>query len=202
METDFAMPLSKEHKARTRARIVDSARRLFKTRGYDGVGIDAIMADAGLTRGGFYAHFDSKEALFVEAVGEIVLAAGLRHHETEGTAEPAGWRQHIVDYYLSKEHRDHENGGCPMAALSAYVARTGDDVREVYTDVVRDLAAALGERMPDGHPEPDKAAMATIAQCVGAMLIARAVNDEAIADRMFDASRWATRKIARVGVSD
>lgn len=196
------MPLSKEHKARTRARIVDSARRLFKTRGYDGVGIDAIMADAGLTRGGFYAHFDSKEALFVEAVGEIVMAAGLRHYEEEAAPEPADWRQHVVDYYLSTEHRDHESGGCPMAALSAYVARAGADVRDVYTDVVRDLAGALQERMPDGHPEREKAAMATIAQCVGAMLIARAVNDEAFADRMFEASRWATREIAGVRASD
>ena len=195
------MPLSKEHKARTRARIVESARRLFKSRGYDGVGIDAIMADAGLTRGGFYAHFDSKEALFAEAVGEIVLAAGLRRHEKEGAKEPAGWRQQVLDHYLSKEHRDHENGGCPMAALSAHVARTGDHVRGVYTDVVRDLAAALADRMPSDHPERDKAALATIAQCVGAMVVARAVNDEAVAETMFEASRWATREIARADAS-
>ena len=191
------MPLSKEHKARTRARIIDSARRLFKTHGYDGVGIDAIMADAGLTRGGFYAHFDSKETLFAEAVGEIVMAAGLRRYQDGTEPEPADWRQHVVDYYLSTEHRDHESGGCPMAALSAYVAHAGEEVRSVYTDVVRDLAEALGTRMPDGHPEPDNAAMATIAQCVGAMLIARAVNDDSLADRMFDASRWATREIAQ-----
>lgn len=190
------MPLSKDHKARTRARIVDSARHLFKTRGYERVGIDAIMADAGLTRGGFYAHFSSKEDLFAEAVGEVVMKAGLEHHRNEGAPEPEDWRQQVVDYYLSRDHRDHRNGGCPMAALSADVAHTARPVREVYTNVFLDLVDALAERMPPNNPNPRETALATVAQCVGSMVIARAVASEDLADEIFAAGRAATRRIA------
>ena len=190
------MPLTKEHKAETRKKIVDGARRLFKTRGYDRVSIDDIMADAGLTRGGFYAHFSSKEDLFREAVGEIVLATGLRQHERTGTKEPDGWRQGVIDWYLSTEHRDHPNGGCPMAALSAQVARAGTAARDTYTEVLKDLVDAIAQRLPDEHPGAERAALATVAECVGAMVIARAVNDDSVAQQAFEAGRWATRRLA------
>lgn len=190
------MPLSKEHKNETRRRIVESARRHFKNEGYDAVTIDTIMADAGLTRGGFYAHFSSKDDLFNEVVGEIVFAAILRKHEDAGKKEPSAWRQQTVDFYLSKEHRDSVSGGCPMAGLSSDVAKSNNVIRETYTEIVADLTDALADRIELKGKDKRKAALATLATCVGAMVIARAVNDEDLADEFFDAGRWATRKIA------
>jgi len=190
------VPLSKEHKRETRRRIVESARRLFKTEGYDGVTIDAIMADADLTRGGFYAHFSSKDDLFNEVVGEIVFAAILRKHEETGSKEPASWRQQTVDFYLSKEHRDSASGGCPMAGLSNDVAKSNETIRTTYTEIVADLADALADRIDLKGREKRKAALATVATCVGAMAIARAVSDEDLVDELFEAGRWATRRMA------
>ncbi|MCG8692222.1 MAG: hypothetical protein MI806_13525, partial [Minwuiales bacterium] len=88
------------------------------------------------------------------------------------------------------------NGGCPMAALSADVAHTAGPVREVYTDVFLDLVDALAERMPPDNANPREAALATVAQCVGSMVIARAVASEDLADEVFAAGRAATRRIA------
>lgn len=190
------MPLSKQHKEETRRRIVESARHLFKTEGYDAVTIDAIMAEAGLTRGGFYAHFSSKDDLFNEVIGEIVFASILRQHEEAGSKEPASWRQQTVDFYLSKDHRDSALGGCPMAGLSNDVAKSNETIRATYTEIVADLADALADRIDLRGKDKRKAALATVATCVGAMAIARAVNDESLVDELFDAGRWATRRVA------
>src|SRR5215213_10079075 len=108
----------KEHKDITRRRIIDAASKRFKQDGFDGAGVATLMADAGLTNGAFYAHFDSKEDLVANA-----LAEQLREQRERFRAQPV---QQIVRGYLSVEHRDDPEGGCPSAALLDEIARSTD----------------------------------------------------------------------------
>ncbi len=173
------MSYSPEHKQRTRQRIVDSARQLFRRRGMNGVGIDEIMADAALTRGGFYAHFPSKDALFMES-----LAGG------EISGDGTGDLVDIIDTYLSDGHRDHPEIGCPLPSLSADAARATPEIRSRFTKVVKGLVAMVMRGAGRSGGDASKyAAYATVAQLVGAVVLARAVNDPRISDDILAACR-------------
>ena len=189
------MRRSRAEKAKTHARIIDAADRLFRARGYDAVRIDDIMSAIGMTRGGFYAHFDSKEDLLKTVVGRIFFANYPRD-AASAAADMSESRQHVVDRYLSAGHRDYEGGGCPMASLAGRVAISSETVREAQDTVIRDLVAELSRQMPAGHRSPDMAATATVAQCIGALVLSRATTDPDLSDRFLAAGRWATRRLA------
>ncbi len=141
------MPLSKEHKAQTRERIVRSAGRLFRRAGFEAAGIDAVMADAGLTRGGFYAHFASKEDLFAN-----VVAADhglIRMLAARGAATPALWRRQTLKLladYLHPDHLEEVALGCSFAALTADAGRGSPAVRAAYGRAFDELVAQLLRR--------------------------------------------------------
>ncbi len=134
----------KEHKQATRRRIIEAAGRRLKRDGIDGSGVATLMADAGLTNGAFYAHFDSKEDLVASTVTDQ-LREQRERYSTQSLEE-------IVRGYLSPQHRDDTEGGCPSAALLDEIARSSDAVKRAYTDgqlaIIDDAAARLAPDDP------------------------------------------------------
>ena len=191
------MGYSAEHKAKTKERVVESAARLFRRYGYNGVGIDDIMAAANLTRGGFYAHFRSKEDLFAATLAaDLVLARQLRASgEPDGGSAPPAVRT-LIDFYLDGGNRKRIPNLCPLVSLSADVGRSGEAARAAYTAALRSMIDEL-TRCIDAAPADARArALTTLALCVGAVGLAQAVNDDQLAEALLDACR--TRALAEV----
>jgi TetR/AcrR family transcriptional regulator, transcriptional repressor for nem operon len=170
----------KEHKQATRRRIIDTAGRRFKRDGIDGSGIATLMADAGLTNGAFYAHFASKEDLVASA-----LAEQLRDQRESFSALPpgrAGVEQYVRDY-LSVQHRDNPDDGCPSAALLDEIGRCTETTKQAYTDgvlaVIDDVAARLA---PDDPPSARVTTLSVFAMMVGTLQLSRALADRHLAD--------------------
>lgn len=189
------MPLTPEHKQRTRMRIVEAARRLFNKRGFETVPIDDIMAEAGLTRGGFYNHFRAKEELYAEALNAFADSAR-EAVETSPRRGPELARAFIRNY-LSKRHLRRVENQCPLIALSSDVARAGAPVRTAYEGILRNLVGMFEESAPDhdGLNSRDRS-LATAALCVGAMVLARTVEDKALAGAICAASEKLAEKTA------
>lgn len=174
------MRVTREKAIENRERILASAARLFREKGFDGVGVDAIMEDAGLTHGGFYRHFRSKEDLAAEAV-----ASGFAVNAAEQKA--CATFAELVATYLSPAHRDDPGGGCALAALGSDIARQGPKVRRCMTDHVRQSVERLaGRRASAGRRQQ---ALASLSGLVGALVLARAVDDPALSDEILAAAR-------------
>ncbi len=186
------MRYPREHKAATRRRILSAAARLFRERGYDGVGVDAIMSEVGLTAGGFYAHFDSKETLFSEAI-----ATALAEGKSASASGLAGMDplQAMIKSYLSRTHRDQIASGCPLPALTPDVARSGEATRESYEQQFLRYLAAIEAMLPEDAEHKRETALAVAAQLIGGLMIARAVKDEKLSDQILKASRQAATKV-------
>jgi len=180
------MSYTPEHKRRTRKRIVESASRLFKRDGFENTGIDAIMADAGLTRGGFYAHFSSKEELFAEAIRPPGFYDGDALAKLEGRDK----LRRIIEVYLSRGHRDHPGTGCALPALAGDVARTQGAPRKRYTRMATGLARIIEKALniPD-KAKAEKTAFATLALMIGGLSLARAMGSGRVSDRVLAACR-------------
>lgn len=176
------MPYSPEHKIETRKRIVASARKLFNRRGFTEVSIDEIMADAGLTRGGFYNHFAAKEELYAEAVGEI-LKCDPEQWKVAGVdvgARPAMLARQIISAYLSDRHLEDIDSACPLIALPSDVARGGEGVKRAYREVLEGMIG-LFQASQEGEADARQRAVAIATLCIGGMVMARAVDDENLA---------------------
>lgn len=188
------MPYPSDHKAKTRAKIVTSARSLFNRRGFEQVTIDEIMANAGLTRGAFYHHFGSKDALFAEAVASIAQCSPFsREAARRGPLDDAEKAHLFVDLYLAEEMLSNVAEQCPLYALPSDVARAGRAVRAEYTIVLERLLRVL--RAGCGDAEVERRAFATLALCVGAMVLARTTQDAAIARRVRSSAREAAHEL-------
>lgn len=141
------MPYRPEHKSETRARIVEAARVLFNRHGYDNVTIEMVMQAAALTRGGFYHHFRSKEALFAAAVSSFLMGRGARWRAEAGVDPVAPVLEdaaNMLRSYLSPEHLGDLEGQCPMIALPSDVGRAAPAVREAYGVPLNLLTWAVG----------------------------------------------------------
>ena len=172
------MPYPAEHKAQTRAKIVESARVMFNRHGFDQVSIDDIMKEAGLTRGGFYYHFDSKQELYAEAVRSFTSCNPFaRELATTKQKDPRKLAKRLVELYLSDEVLEDVDQHCPLIAVPSDVARAGLKPRAAYTQVVQNMLhvfrAAFGER----DREADRKALVMVNLCVGGMVIARTTDD-------------------------
>jgi TetR/AcrR family transcriptional regulator, transcriptional repressor for nem operon len=169
----------KDHKQATRRRIIEAAGRRLKRDGIDGSGVATLMADAGLTNGAFYAHFDSKEDLVASAVADQ-LRAQRETYRTQSLEE-------IVRGYLSPEHRDDTEGGCPSAALLDEIVRSSDAVKRAYTDgqlaIIDDAAARLA---PDDPQSARVRILSVFALMVGTLQVSRAVADRRLADEVLE----------------
>jgi TetR/AcrR family transcriptional repressor of nem operon len=190
------MRYPKEHKARTRQKIVETAARAFREKGLEGVGVADLMASAGLTHGGFYAHFDSKEAL-VEAACRHGVAATIETLDFRARQAPPGeGLRTIVRTYLSRSHRDDAARGCIMPSLAGEIARRAPETRKAFTDQLRAFATVIARQLA----EPDAAArerraLAIAAGLVGAIALARSVDDPALSDAILEAARGAALEI-------
>ena len=181
------MKVSREKAAENRARILAEASRLFRERGLAGVGVDALTGAAGLTHGSLYSQFGSKERLVAEALAQALESSG---DKTRKELAAGGSLATVVARYLSPSHRDAPGGGCALAAIGPEAARQGGAVRQAFTRGVRGFAARLAAVMParGGDQPPEDAALATVAALVGALILARAVDDPELSDRILAAS--------------
>jgi TetR/AcrR family transcriptional repressor of nem operon len=175
---------AREHKQATRRRIIKAAGRRFKRDGIDGSGVATLMSDAGLTNGAFYAHFTSKEDLVAAAVGDQVRT------QSKGIdALPPGRAgvEQIVRAYLSPEHRDSPEDGCPSAALLDEIGRSTDATKQAYTDgvlaFIDDIAARLA---PHDPPSARARALSVYALLVGTLQLSRALADRQLADEVLE----------------
>jgi TetR/AcrR family transcriptional regulator, transcriptional repressor for nem operon len=175
--------VSKEKAAENRERILTAAARLFRERGVSGIGVDALLDAAGLTHGSLYSHFGSKDGLMDMALSDGFArvqknAAGIKSLESAVTA------------YVSAAHRDNPGSGCFMAALGCEIPRQSKKVRTTFTGIVRRNMARIAALMSArGEQAREDQALATMATMVGAIVLARAVNDRDFSDRILAANR-------------
>lgn len=176
-----------DHKDQTRQRILDAAGRMFRTDGYVASGVAKVMRATGLTVGGFYAHFASKEALLSEvlarslAATQNVLLTGLEG--VEGTA----FIREVARRYLSRAHRDMAADGCALPSLAAEISRQGEETREAFEDHFETLIDAFEPHMPQqsqARLTRRDQAIALAALMVGAIIFARAVKTKELSDRI------------------
>jgi TetR/AcrR family transcriptional regulator, transcriptional repressor for nem operon len=183
------MRVSREKAAENRERIIDAAGALFRTKGFGGIGVADIMKAADLTHGGFYGHFASKDDLVAQASQRAMARAAVNWGNVVADA-PAKPYAALLKHYLSPRHRDDPGKGCAFAALSADAARSGAAVRKAFADGLQPLVDILAKAVPG----PSKAArrrkaLATMAQLVGALTLARTVDDPALSDEILEAAR-------------
>jgi AcrR family transcriptional regulator len=182
------------HREATRERILDSAARLFRSDGYDKASIDDIMAGAGLTRGGFYLHFRSKEDLFAAYVGrELDFGRQLRMAMERRPEAPRTGAGEALDFYLTPGNRRRVAKGCTIVSNAADVARSSPRARRAFTRAFEEMRGEFREVAAES-PEPDAAALAAIATCVGGVVLARALADEALIGQLLDACRDAVAR--------
>jgi TetR/AcrR family transcriptional repressor of nem operon len=184
------MPYSPKHKQETRERIVNSARRLFNRKGFSEVTIDEIMKHAGLTRGGFYKHFNTKEQLYALAIRQFLCMEApevWQRKHVDLCADGQALARMIVNAYLSREHFDDRDGSCPMVALPSDVARSGKAVKAAFRQVLDKVIEVFAANLTE--PEARQRSLALVAMCVGAMVVARAVDDPKLGDGFRDAAR-------------
>ncbi|HEY3948709.1 TetR/AcrR family transcriptional regulator [Phenylobacterium sp.] len=188
------MPYAPGHRAQTRTRIVRSAQRLFNQHGFQGVSIDQIMADARLTRGGFYRHFSSKSDLYAEAMDCFFTnpECGNRWEGVEVDPAQGPIGPQIVRAYLSRQHFQDVQDSCPMVALPSDVARSDGNVRRAYETALEAMIAHLQTDAAAATGRPTRAeALAIAALCIGGMVVARASENVAIADEVREAAKAA-----------
>jgi TetR/AcrR family transcriptional regulator, transcriptional repressor for nem operon len=176
------MKVSRQQVQQNRQRILQAAARLFRERGLGAVSVAEVMQAAGLTHGGFYGHFESKDALIREA---------LAHHR------PVRWRKRAdegatadyIDAYLSTDHRDDPGGGCPVAGLSSAAANASADVRATLTQTIQHEFERFGAAAPGTAAQRRRAAIATYAAMVGAVVLSRIVDDRQLSKEILAATR-------------
>jgi TetR/AcrR family transcriptional repressor of nem operon len=178
------------HKERTRREIVDVATTTLRSEGIDGARVSDVMRDAGLTHGGFYVHFGSKDELVAEACATGVVAARESIVAVASRARREDHARAVLDAYLTGARRD--TAGCTLATLGGEIARQPRKVRARFT---RELASSLEAIAPlmDGMDDERRVdqVLAMVASMVGAMMLARAVSDRALSDRILDVGRRA-----------
>ena len=181
---------SQKDKEKTHAVIVEIAARKMRESGTEGPGVAEIMKAAGLTHGGFYKHFDSRDDLVAEAVEAAVEQGREGIAEViDGAADPLAA---FVDWYLSSTHRDEPGGGCAVVAFGADAARADERVRATYTGQVERYIAQMEELLGEGE-DVRRRAIAAVSEMVGALLIARAVGDEGLSEEILAAGRASAR---------
>lgn len=179
-----------EHKQRTRERLLKETAKAIRREGPHRVGVAAVMAEAGLTHGGFYAHFKSREEMIAEGVTEMFREGRARLEESLKDRPPAEALRDYIGFYLSPAHRDARSSGCPLPFLSADAPRLPQAARARFAEGVQALEARLAEQMEAlGRPDPGADAGSLLAEMVGALALARAEPDKGRADEMLRRSR-------------
>jgi TetR/AcrR family transcriptional repressor of nem operon len=171
-----SMKVTREQAAENRERILETAARLFREHGFDGIGVADLMQSAGLTHGGFYGQFASKEDLAAKAC-ERALAQSAARIERVIAEHPRNTLQAVAASYLSARHRDQPGEGCAFVALGAEAPRHSSAVRKVFAEALRLRVEKLMRLVPGAPAARRRKALATMASLVGAQVLARAVDD-------------------------
>jgi TetR/AcrR family transcriptional repressor of nem operon len=186
------MRYSREHKLETHARIVKRASVRLREKGAHGIGVADLMKDAGLTHGGFYAHFDSREALVIEAFAHAMDRSTERWRKLGEATAPEKRLATIVESYLTPVHRDDPGHGCAVPTLSAEIARESPKTRKAFATKLEQMIDVMAAQIPDAAPKAArKQAMAVIATMMGTMVLARVAGTGEFSEEILAAGREA-----------
>ena len=193
------MRYAEDHKQATRAKVLTAAARVIRQNGPDRVAVAGVMAEVGLTHGGFYAHFASKDDMLAQAIQQMFIESSEAWEaisEDQPAAEALG---RYFDFYLSPAHRDGRDRGCPLPALSADLPRLSEQSRDVYGRGVARQTAFLARKLEAaGRRDAATLAASVLSELVGAVALARAVADPAQSGAILEAARVSIR--GRAGV--
>ena len=188
------MRVSRIQAAENRETVISVASRLFRERGFDGIGLKDLMKGAGLTQGAFYKQFASKEDLAAQASRRALESASRRWSAAAATnpQDPLGA---VIAFYLSMAHRGERMDGCPVVALGSDAARQGADVKASFEAGIRAHLEILGRLIAETDGEtPNGKAMAILSTMVGAVTLSRVVNDPDLAQAILDAAAQQVRE--------
>ena len=176
---------SPSRKEATHDRIVEAAARAVRRSGYSGVGVAEIMKEAGLTHGGFYAHFESREGMLAEATDRAGAHGMARLARAAAAAPPDKALEAMLRAYLSSEHVESAESGCAVAALGSEMPRQAPKLRRVVTRRVKEMIDLFARHSPDwGRPGAHERALVSFATVLGALVLARAVDDRKLSDEL------------------
>jgi TetR/AcrR family transcriptional regulator, transcriptional repressor for nem operon len=186
------MRYSREHKQETHARIVKKASIRLREKGAHGIGVADLMKEAGLTHGGFYAHFDSREALVIEAFNYAMDGATERWRKMAEQTPPDKRLVTIIDSYLTPIHRDDPGHGCAVPTLGAEIARESLKTRKAFAAKLEQMIDMLADQVPDvPRKAARKQAMATLATMMGTLVLSRIAGSGEFSDEILGAGREA-----------
>lgn len=184
------MPISKDtnraaEKQATRQRIVEAAARAIRRSGYDGPSVAEIMKEAGLTHGAFYAHFPSREALLAAAADRAGAEVVMQSAQVAASVPQEQALNALIAAYLSAEHVQAAEISCPVATLGSELPRQAPEVRAAATRRIKEMVDLVARQLPDwGTPQAHQEALATVCTMVGGLLLARAVDDKDLSERI------------------
>jgi TetR/AcrR family transcriptional repressor of nem operon len=179
------MRVSKAQQEKNREHVIAAAAKLLRERGIEGIGVDALAKAAGMTHGGIYSHFGSKEELAAAAVRQSLDEIRARWIEDAGGEGAPGLFNQLVRSYVSRSHRDHPGTGCAVAAMGPEATRHGKHVRRAFSDstaAIIDVLARASDGTTDDARRED--AIATICAMLGAVVLSRVVEDQSLSDRI------------------
>ena len=186
------MRYSKEHKQETHARIVKKASVRLREKGAHGIGVADLMKEAGLTHGGFYAHFDSREALVIEAFGYAMDRSTERWRKIAETTPPDKRLATIVETYLNPVHRDDPGHGCAVPSLGAEIARESPKTRRAFAAKLEQMIDTMADQIPDvPRKTARRRAIAALATMMGTLVLARVAGSGEFSEEVLGAGREA-----------
>jgi len=190
------MRVSRAQAEANRETVINVASRLFREHGFDGIGLKDLMKGAGLTQGGFYKQFASKDDLAALASRRALESATRRWSSV--AASSADPLQGVIDLYLSAGHRGEIGDGCPLVALGSDAARQSEDVRKPFEDGIKAHLQVLSELLPatDSRETRTQKAEVMLALMVGAVTLSRIVTDETLAERLLETAAAEARRLA------
>jgi TetR/AcrR family transcriptional repressor of nem operon len=184
------MRYSREHKLETHARIVKKASVRLREKGAHGIGVADLMKEAGLTHGGFYAHFDSREALVIEAFADAMDRSTERWRKLAAATPPEKRLAAIVDSYLTTIHRDDPGHGCAVPTLGAEIARESPKTRRAFAAKLAQMIEMLADQIPElPRKTARKQAMAAVATMMGTLVLSRIAGSGEFSDEILGAGR-------------
>jgi TetR/AcrR family transcriptional repressor of nem operon len=191
------MRRSREEAAETRRKLLAAAAELFRARGIDEVSVADVTSAVGLTVGGFYRHFASKDELVAEAIELASLETTALHARTAPGAADAERASALLDSYLSAYHRDHPERGCPVAALCSEIAHQSSSTRQAFTEALQRLLAVVGEVVPGKSKRVHEQRLQLAASLVGALVLSRASAEPRLAAELLAAARKGAASLVR-----
>jgi TetR/AcrR family transcriptional repressor of nem operon len=198
------MRYSQTHRDETHTKILKIAGHALRAKGPDGVAVAEVMKEAGLTHGGFYAHFKSKNALLAEAMRGVFAFSRERYRKLTEGLPPHHALATYIDFYVSSSHRDRVANGCPITALNSDIPRQSKQLRSAFDDGVKNLVDGLRTLIESAgiEPETDTTALAAsvLSAMAGAVAVSRAVSDKRLSDEMLETARRSIKE--RLGVDD